>query len=323
MFTIDRMTLAATLIVSLLIQNSYAVDVKKLVFHSSRNENPDIYVAQGIRQDVTRLTRHIAVDMAPTWSPDGKHIAFVSNRGNKRSHIWAIDANGKNLTQLTNGFHDDEPDWSPDGTTIAYHSQRKETKDYPFQIPLTEVYLMNADGSNQRQLVGEDSMQPCWSPGGTRIVFMYAKNLDFLPQIHVINPDGTGLRKLTHNDGVLENPTWSPDGNSIAYEQGWHLWVMDSNGGNKRQLTSKNAKKTIDSDPTWSPDSKHIIFNSTRDGPESNLFIISVDSGFVNDVFPPNRHIENQADWFHPGPLSVSPVDTKVTIWGRLKSGQW
>ena len=98
---------------------------------------------------------------------------------------------------------------------------------------------------------------------------------------------------------------------------------MDSNGENKRQLTNQNIRRALDGHPTWSPDGKHIVFDSGRDGPRTKLFIVSVDSGFVNRLFPPHGNIENQADWYHPGPLAVSPVDTKITIWGRLKSGQW
>ena len=314
----------ATLIISLfvLIQTSYARDDEKIVFHSSRDANPDIYVVQGIRQEVTRITTHPATDWVPTWSPDGKRIAFVSDRDNNQSQIWVIDADGKNLMRLTDGFHDDNPDWSPDGTTIAYHSQRKRTGEYPFGVPLFELYLMDSDGSNQRQLVGEDSIEPCWSPGGTRIVFLFSRKLGELPQLHVVDPDGANMRKLTHNIGETNSPAWSPDGSSIAYEHNFQLWIMDSNGENKRKLTMKNPRKVIDSHPTWSPDSKRIVFHSNRDGPRTKMFIVSVDSGSVNQLLPPHHHqnINNQADWYHPGPLSISPVDTKVTIWGRLKS---
>ena len=310
------------LILFILIQTGYARDDEKIVFHSSRDANPDIYVVQGIRQDETRVTTHPAADLAPTWSPDGKKIAFVSDRNNNQNQIWVIDADGKNLTRLTDGLHDDKPDWSPDGTTIAYHSQRKRTGEFTFGVPLYELYLMDSDGSDQRQLMGEDSIQPCWSPGGTRIVFMYSRNLDELYQLHVIDADGTNMRKLTHNIGETYFPAWSPDGNSIAYEHNFQLWIMDSNGENKRQLTKRNNRHVIDSHPTWSPDSKHIVFDSNRKGERTKMFIVSVDSGFVNRLFPPHHHqnINNQADWYHPGPLSVSPVDTKVTIWGRLKS---
>ena len=316
----------ATLIISLfvLIQTSYARDDEKIVFHSSRDANPDIYVVQGIRQEVTRITTHPATDWVPTWSPDGKRIAFVSDRNNNQSQIWVIDADGKNLMRLTDGFHDDNPDWSPDGTTIAYHSQRKRTGEYPFGVPLYELYLMDSDGSNQRQLVGEDSIEPCWSPGGTRIVFLFSRKLGELPQLHVVDPDGANMRKLTHNIGETASPAWSPDGSSIAYQHNFQLWIMDSNGENKRKLTIKNPRKVIDSHPTWSPDSKRIVFHSNRDGRRTKMFIVSVDSGSVNQLLPPHHHqnINNQADWYHPGPLSISPVDTKVTIWGRLKSGK-
>ena len=152
-------------------------------------------------------------------------------------------------------------------------------------------------------------------------MFMYSKNLEGLPQLHLINADGTNMRKLTHNIGETYFPAWSPDGNSIAYERNYQLWIMDSNGENKRQLTNQNIRRALDGHPTWSPDSKHIVFDSGRDGPRTKLFIVSVDFGFVNRLLPPHHHqnISNQADWYHPGPLLVSAISAKTTIWGRLK----
>ena len=323
-----RSILAATLIISLFVpvQISFADTDTRIAFRSSRVDNPDvnpdIYVLEGTRRNEIRITMHPASDKSPTWSPDGDKIAFVSDRNNRRNQIWVIDADGKNPVRLTDGFDDDNPDWSPDGTTIAYHTQRKKESDYPFGVPLFELYLMDSDGSNQRQLVGEDSIEPCWSPGGTRIVFLFSRKLGELPQLHVVDSDGANMRKLTHNIGETYSPAWSPDGSSIAYQHNFQLWIMDSNGENKRQLTKRSKRQVIDSDPTWSPDSKHIAFDSNRKGERTKMFLVSVKGGFVNQLLPPHQNINNQADWYHPGPLSVSPVDTKVTIWGRLKSGK-
>ena len=142
---------AAALVVSLFIQmqiteNGYASRRTKIAFTSTRDGNGEIYVMDGDGRNQRRVTVNPARDEDPAWSPDGKKIAFVSNRNNvNKDHkqIWVIDADGKNPIRLTDGLNDVYPDWSPDGTRIVY--------DVPLGHP-AGITVMDADGKDKRLL---------------------------------------------------------------------------------------------------------------------------------------------------------------------------
>ena len=120
-----RRILGAALVISLLIQmqiatDGYAARRTKIAFTSTRDGNYEIYVMDGDGKNQRRLTVHPTIDQYPTWSPDGKKIAFVSNRNGGYIQIWVIDGDGENPIRLTDGLWDQNPAWSPDGTKIAY-----------------------------------------------------------------------------------------------------------------------------------------------------------------------------------------------------------
>ena len=288
-------------------ENGYASRRTKIVFSSTRDGNLEIYVIDGDGRNLRRVTVNPARDEDPVWSPDGKKIAFVSNRNNaNKDHkqIWVIDADGKNPIRLTDGLVDANPDWSPDGTKILYVT---------FLVPEDHdlapggTTVMDADGENKRLLENEGGVHPSWSPDGKRIVYAYG-------QIYVMDADGRNSVQLTHDVGFKRMPSWSPDGRSIAYLANHRIWVMDSNGKNERRLTNVNS----DDHPTWSPDSESIAFHSFQRG--VGIYMVDVTSGAVDILLRDPGFGNYHPDWLYPGGLSVSPQGSHVTIWGRLKN---
>ena len=216
----------------------------------------------------TRLTVHDAFDASPDWSPDGRRIAFDSDRDGNWE-VYVMNADGSGVTRLTdNGAADEFPAWSPDGRRIAFESNRDGN---------WEIYVMNADGSGVTRLTYNDAFDsgPDWSPDGRRIAF--DSNRDGNWEIYVMNADGSGVTRLTDNGAADGFPAWSPDGRRIAFESNHdgnpEIYVMNADGSGATRLTYNDAG---DSFPAWSPDGRRIAFHSHRDG-SFDIYVMNAD----------------------------------------------
>ena len=188
----------------------------KIVFHSNRAGNVDIYTMESDGRNLTQLTFDKANDSSPVWSPNGRQIAFDSKRDGN-AELYVMDTNGKNQRRLTHHPAEDwSPDWSPDGSQIVFESTRGDPQGD------LNLFVMDADGSNVRQLTDvEFASGPKWSPDGKWILFeAYAKKTDLMREIYVIRPDGTGLRQISQPTGMQKIAAdWSADGKQILYSE--------------------------------------------------------------------------------------------------------
>ena len=209
---------------------------------------------------------------APSWSPDGRSIAFTSFH-NGIGDIYVMDTLGGGRRRLTTDpAHDDLPSWSPDGKRIAFVSDRDGE---------LEIYVMNADGSNQTRLTFSPGADygPSWSPDAKRIA--WRSDRDGNAEIYSMNADGSDQTRLTNNPASDHSPAWGSDGQIV--------WVSNRNTGSKTSLYLMNADGTgvhrvtsgfwNEQRPAWSADGRLIAFVADRDPPLGNteIYVVAPD----------------------------------------------
>ncbi|MGI9065238.1 MAG: TolB family protein [Pyrinomonadaceae bacterium] len=192
----------------------------------------DIFVARPNGTELRQLTNTPGYDAEATISNNGKRIVFTSTRDGDLD-IYTMDANGKNIRRLTNELgYDGGPFFSADARQIVYRAHHPQTekeksdylsllKDNLIRPSTLELWVMNADGSNKRQVTrnGKANFAPYFFPDGKRIIF--ASNMDDPKgrnfDLYKINVDGSGLERITYNDTFDGFPMFSPDGKKLVF----------------------------------------------------------------------------------------------------------
>ena len=199
-------------------------------------------------------------------------IAFASVRSGEYN-IYTILEDGTGLQQLTTDADPDFsllPAWSPDGSKIAFSSTRDRSSTG------LDIWVMNADGSNQTRLTNAAGQngRASWSPDGSRIAFANIVDVSATEQvgeIMVMNADGSNQTALTSDGAFANSPSWSPDGSKIVFQSNRdgtdQLYVMNADGSGITRLTNGDWG---DQQPAWSPDGSKIAFQSSRDAADPN-----------------------------------------------------
>ena len=259
---------------------AWSPDGKKIAFKSAHadyvgqstflsDENIDVMNIDG--SGVERLAHAVPTSSltGPEWSPDGRKIAFSTNRfGHWGIYVMNADGSGverltysvyeKNLAQQAGAwyhrYHHGNPAWSPDGKKIAFTSSGDG-----------EIFVMNADGSGVMRLTyfDADALSLTWSPDGQKIAFSSYR--DGWNNRAIYSADGSGVVRLTYSGGSDYAPAWSPDGRKIAFSSDRdgddEIYAMNADGSDVERLTYFGGRS-----PAWSPDGRWIAFASDRDG---------------------------------------------------------
>ena len=195
-------------------------------------ETYDVFASNLDGAGLRQLTTEEGYDAEATFSPAGDRIVFTSARDGDLE-LYSMAPDGSDVIRLTDRpGYDGGAFYSPDGSKIIwrahYPGEGPELEDYrrllsqgllrPGEL---EIYIMDADGSNQRQLtqLGGANFAPYWHPSGEKIVFSSNHHdpdgRDF--EIYMINLDGSGLTRITYSEGFDGFPVFSPDGQHLVF----------------------------------------------------------------------------------------------------------
>ncbi|PWT92937.1 MAG: hypothetical protein C5B55_05450 [Blastocatellia bacterium] len=246
-----------------------------------------------------------------TISADGKKLAYGTLAIN--SNVWAIPISAKTAEStgqpfpLTrdSSYRNSNPKFSPDGKRIAYHVTRVGTP--------ADIYVMNADGTNQTQLTTNPGFdeRPSWFPDGEQIAFLSTR--DGHDEIWALSLKSGRERKLFALNQDITFPQLSPDGKQMLFNSKksgtTNLWIVPIEGGEAKQLT---FDKEASGFACWSPDSKYIAFETKR-GDDNFLFIIPSTGG---------EPVQLNSDRGQSWPHSFSTDGDKI-IFAGFREGYW
>jgi Tol biopolymer transport system component len=241
------------------------------------------------------------------------HILYshINLSGNRDIYIENTDGTGRKAVSATIA-DETEPAWSPNYTRLVFSKYRKGSG----AALLNGLWTIGWDGSSPVR-VTTDSTDRGASWGKTnRIAFQSTRDnpLGTASEIYTINPDGTGLVRLTNNPADDRDPAWSPDGTKIVfssnrspYLRGFvghrHLWIMNADGTGLTQLTYGSDDET---QPAWSPDGTRIVYHYSN-----GIAAVFTNGTKDNSIYMPSS--DNSHTWYYGDP-AWSPDGKSLAI---------
>ena len=274
-----------------------------IAFESDRDGNPEIYRMAPDGSDLVNLSSNPGDDFEPAWSPDGKQIAFASNRdaGEEGGQsIYVMNADGSGLRQLTFNYWSNWPAWSHDGTQITYTGD-------------DDIFIIHADGSGQPVNLTnspERDRKSTWSPDGSKLAWLSAEQDEW--NIFVMDSDGRNQQKLTHN-GKVHHVQWTIDGQLFSnWEHPEGLCgkcVMNADGSDIIEAGGKGELQRFLPFWTLAGDRVECIGGENIMTPDSEIYL-------VGEIFPDvffNLTNHPAEDRNPAWPANCGPVHKAVT----------
>jgi TolB protein len=269
---------------------------------TSRTTQPgqkEIFVLDWDGANSRQISSHKTIAQSPTWSWDGKTIAYSAFAYHVKEKSRNLDlftyelASGRRfLVSYKNGINSGAS-FTPDDRHLLLTVSSSGNPD---------IYRMTVDGKSLERLTngpgGAMNVEPAMSPDGKKIAFSSTRSGK--PMIFTMDSSGGGVKRLTEAGVYNSTPAWSPDGTRIAFAgfdtNHFDIFIMDADGTHMSRLTMakrNDGKMANNEDPTFSPDGRHILFRSDRTG-KYQLYMVSVDG--QDEI----QLTKDQFDYFKP-----------------------
>jgi Tol biopolymer transport system component/DNA-binding winged helix-turn-helix (wHTH) protein len=253
---------------------AYVVPVVDQRLHANRLQPP---------RKLWQVTFDPGLESEPTWSPDGRFLAYSSDRAGNYD-IWVQSVGEGKPIQVTNSpAHEWQPDWSPDGTQIVFRSESDGGG----------LYVVPALGGHKRKIAGF-GYYPSWSPDGSRILFYSSvvRSIAEPPKMYLVTLDGSHPQEVL--GGFLAEfgsfrMSWHPDGRRVSvwgrhFREGWGFWTVPVAGGTpvKSALDTEVADQIKDvgvrfTEFLWAPSGTALYFEGESQA-VNNIWKVEVDA---------------------------------------------
>jgi TolB protein len=235
----------------------------------SQSGNKEIYVLDLGGRGVTNVTRNGSINLSPSWSPDGRSLAWTSyKKSNPDLYVKNLGSGHTRVISNQRGINT-SPAFSPDGKHIALTRSTDGDSD---------LYIVDAQTGTQLSRVtkgGGIDVSPHYSPDGTKMAF--ASERSGGSQVYLQDLASGDAKRITFVGDFNTDPVISPDGTKLAFvgrsPGGFDIFVCDIDGSRPIRITQDMGDNE---DPSWSPDSAYLIFSSTRNG-RSEIWLSTAD----------------------------------------------
>jgi Tol biopolymer transport system component len=274
------------------------------------------HAALVVRDLVTGETRVLSAGeghgaAAPSWSPDGRRIAFTQQScASCQPRLAVVRADGGEPRPLFLPEQERPAGpaaWSPDG--------RRLLLTVADELGETELLVVPLRGGAARKVSGsEDAGEAAWAPDARRIVF--SREVDEEHRLFLADPRGHGVRALTGPGFSAASPDWSPDGSSIAFARldrtyTWDVCVLTLAAGARRCLTHGRANER---EPAWSPSGRALLFSSDESGGTAGRRTLHlVDAGTGRRRVLTGTSVDASAPAWSPDGTSVAFIRRALT----------